>query len=190
MAAGTERHRNYCWTLNNPGCDLCVEWLAKFAEDTNARYVIAGSEVGESGTPHFQGYIEFKNGRSIKALKKIDKRIHWEVRRGTQAQAITYCKKDGRWFELGEMGKQGDRTDRKSIMSSIKAGASTRDILDEHGDKALRMLKCVEHAQKLYHEEKRNWPMEVKIFWGPTGSGKTRRVYEEYNDVFAKLARS
>lgn len=52
MAAGTERHRYYCWTLNNPGCDLCVEWLAKFAEDTYARYVIAGSEVGESGTPH------------------------------------------------------------------------------------------------------------------------------------------
>lgn len=55
---------------------------------------IFGKEVGENGTPHIQGYIEFsKKVRPITAVGI--EAIHWEKRRGTSQEAITYCAKDG-----------------------------------------------------------------------------------------------
>lgn len=43
---------------------------------------------------HWQGYIEFKNGRKrLSAVKKVLPGYHLEPRRGTQQQAIDYCKK-------------------------------------------------------------------------------------------------
>lgn len=81
----------WCFTLNNY-IENELEQLEQ--EFSKLGKWIYGKEIGESGTKHLQGYIEF----DIKArpLEKIkDKRIHWEKRKGTKDQAIEYCKKDG-----------------------------------------------------------------------------------------------
>jgi len=62
-------------------------------EDKKAQYII-GTEVGEQGTPHLQGYIEFKNAIAFTSLSKMNERIHWEVCRGSRVQNIEYCSKE------------------------------------------------------------------------------------------------
>lgn len=57
------------------------------------RYIF-GKEVGENGTPHIQGYMEFTKRVRPKTAIGIDA-IHWETRRGTSQEAIDYCAKDG-----------------------------------------------------------------------------------------------
>lgn len=53
-----------------------------------------GEEVGDEGTPHIQGYVEFPTKR--RPIETIGiKRIHWEKCRGSAKSNIEYVTKDG-----------------------------------------------------------------------------------------------
>lgn len=89
-----------------------------------------GFEIGESGTPHLQGYVEFENARALGGVKKIiGSRAHLESRKGSARQAVDYCKKDGDFFEKGVMNNQGNRSDIEAVKEEIMNGASEEDII-------------------------------------------------------------
>lgn len=83
----TRRSRNWFFTLNN-----YTEDDIKHLEDIDAEYVFQ-KEKGENGTPHLQGIIMYANPRTLKSMKKINRRIHWEPSRDKKA-SIKYCIKD------------------------------------------------------------------------------------------------
>lgn len=57
---------------------------------------IMGREVGEQGTPHIQGYVNFhEKCRPLSVCK--NKRIHWEKCKGTEDDNIKYCSKDNNY---------------------------------------------------------------------------------------------
>lgn len=69
----------------------------------------------KTNVEHLQLYCEFSSNITLAAVKKIHGTAHWEPRRGSQHQAIEYCKKDdtrvaGPW-EVGTKKEQGKRTD-------------------------------------------------------------------------------
>ena len=68
-------------------------WIFLFPE--YVKYCVYQLEVGAEGTEHFQGYMELSGKHSFKKLHLIPglERAHFETRRGTAAQAITYCTK-------------------------------------------------------------------------------------------------
>lgn len=73
--------------------------LARFLGE-KGEYVFA-REVGESGTHHLQGWVEFKfKTRPIESLCRSaagcdwPKNIHWEKTRGSKEQCIKYCLKE------------------------------------------------------------------------------------------------
>lgn len=68
-----------------------------------AKGYIFGKEVGENGTPHIQGYIEFKKKIRLTALKKLNIKIHWEIAKGNREQNINYCSKDNNFICHGEI---------------------------------------------------------------------------------------
>nr|UOF79010.1 rep protein [Cressdnaviricota sp.]UOF82335.1 rep protein [Cressdnaviricota sp.]UOF82790.1 rep protein [Cressdnaviricota sp.] len=82
---------NWCFTLNNPTALIDFD-DAKWKE--NVKFAVYMKEVGESGTPHFQGYLELKKSQRISFLRKNLPRAHLERRRGKREQAILYCLKD------------------------------------------------------------------------------------------------
>ena len=55
---------------------------------------IIGVEVGESGTPHLQGYIESQVKIRPDQLG-LSRSIHWEKAKGNRNQNVLYCGKDG-----------------------------------------------------------------------------------------------
>jgi len=64
------------------------------------KYAIIGKEVGEEGTPHLQGYIEFKHKSRPNSVFSFTKRIHWEKARGKREDNDIYCNKEERWLEF------------------------------------------------------------------------------------------
>lgn len=87
----------WCFTWNNPKLNELEfqQELTRFSSSW-----IFGKEEGASGTPHYQGYIEFD--KKIRPMSlKLSKEIHWEKRKGTRQQATDYCAKDGLYFCRG-----------------------------------------------------------------------------------------
>ena len=90
----------WCFTLNNY-TEAQISSIVPIIRD-KCRLAIFGKETGESGTPHLQGYIEFKSkSRPMSVFKCVDK-IHWEKAKGNKEQNIEYCSKsDKNPFCLG-----------------------------------------------------------------------------------------
>lgn len=107
------RTQYWCFTLNNytPENESEVQAI-------DCKYLCYGREVGESGTRHLQGYIEFSSRKRLDTVRRLfGGRAHWEPRRGTAGQANDYCTKDGDVFQKGTMTdvRPGQRTDLESL---------------------------------------------------------------------------
>lgn len=83
--------KKWCFTLNNYTIEE-VETLETEFKKKNIFYIF-GKEIGESGTPHLQGYIE-ANIKIRPTECFTCKRAHWEKTKGTKDQNIAYCSKE------------------------------------------------------------------------------------------------
>lgn len=175
------RSRGWCFTINNY-TDADVASMSQVSEHESTAYVIYGYEIApDTGTPHLQCFAYFPNKASFKAVKEMFPRAHIEVMKGTKKQAIDYCKKDGKYVQIGEPPKQGRRTDLDFIKDKIKKKevVKMRDIvLEASSYQSVRMAEVI----LKYHEPKRNWKPYVKWLYGPTGTGKTRTAMEELGE--------
>lgn len=181
LPAGSKA-RDYVWTLNNYTEDE-LENIARFT----GKYLVFGFEIGASGTKHLQGYAEFEGPVTWTRMRKeISERVHIEKRRGTQEQAIAYCKKDASYVEIGTkrvMKGQGHRTDLDEVGQMVKDGESLMTIAERHPGTWIRYNKGITSLKNVL-EEKPKWrDVEVLVYWGPTGTGKTRRAMQ-WGDVY------
>lgn len=87
-----DRFRRWCFTLNNWTQEELLH-LTNFFDDRNAKYIM-GEEVGEEGTPHLQGYVEWPNQVRFETLKLASERAHWEKAKAKRAENVKYCSKD------------------------------------------------------------------------------------------------
>lgn len=181
-----QRSRDWTFTLNNYDEGHFTE-LAQL----DCKYLIYGKEVGESGTPHLQGYVYFaeaKTGSRVKAL--LPRTSHIEKRRAPKAeQAIEYCKKEGNWTEKGEppcsqaeKGKRGAEAARWAIKK-----ARTGDLKTIEEETPGLFLQYGPRLESLFVPP--NKPLDVleHEWWvGPTGTGKSRLLWELYPDHYPK----
>jgi len=147
--------------------------LNELGSAESVRYLVYGREVGASGTPHLQGYVEWKNARGLP--KEVLQKAHWEPRRGTPEQAATYCKKDGVFVEFGEVPKQGKRSDLIEVAERVRDGASLQEVAEESPGTVVRYHRGLE-AIRLMRMKDRTEPPKVVWIWGETGTGKTREA--------------
>lgn len=94
LAKQANSAKYWCFTWNNYPEDG-VKQCEKVFSANSAKFII-GEEVGESGTPHLQGYVECARKMRWSEFK-LDKSIHWEIRRGNTEQNVKYCSKDGKF---------------------------------------------------------------------------------------------
>lgn len=178
--------KNWLFTLNNFTQEefvlLCdgpqPEWI---------RYITFQHERGSEGTDHLQGYMECTTKRRLAQVRDYLPRAHWEVRRGSQSQAIAYCQKadsrvDGPWhMGLPFESRQGKRTDLDELATQLYSGASEDQIRDTFPGHSLRFQKTIREeirSRRVKEYSRKSRDIEVYVFWGDPGSGKTRSVYE------------
>lgn len=175
-----EKYRAIPFTINNPTDD---DLSAIHRLEEKVLYLIVGKEIGKCGTPHYQGYMYFKNPRSLTSLKKLLPRAHFSVpARGTHGENRKYCSKDGDVLvEKGTCPQQGERTDIEQVRDELKSGANMRRIVDVAP--SYQSIKMAEVWLK-YNEPGKNWKPEVKWFYGQAGSGKTKAAVEWLGDDY------
>lgn len=183
------RARAWLWTLNNPNNNETVIDLENlFSTQDIVRYAIFQLEQGEKGTLHYQGYVELTRPQRLSWMKgNLLRRAHWENRRGTRVQARDYCQKEesrveGPW-EVGDWlaGGQGARTDITALKRRVTKGDNIRDIIfddcsNHQQARFVQLLKGLSPIGKDYVAK------EVRWYWGPTGTGKTRAAMQESSD--------
>lgn len=94
------RHRCWVFTINNYTVD---DTEAVHALGDKAAYVSVGSEVGDKGTPHYQGFVMFDTLKAFKQVKALLQRawIAPKAKLSTFNQAIDYTQKDNTFYERG-----------------------------------------------------------------------------------------
>lgn len=131
---------------------------------------------------HMQGFVQFINPKGMKLVKTtIGNEPHLEVMRGTVAEAVAYCRKEeSRLFGpylLGEEPKceQGKRTDLETLREMVKERKPALEII-ERDAKFARYEKQINFMRFAYMEslsDRQASGVDVKVFYGATGTGKT-----------------
>lgn len=172
------RTRGYIFTLNNytPEQELVLQ-------DLDVKYIIYGREIAPTtGTPHLQGYFYLHHAKTFKSTKKfvgIDS-IHLEQAKGSPQSNKKYCSKDANVFTKGEAPNQGRRADIDDYRDMVKSGASLREIVDSGAN--WQNIRITEKYLTLY-EKPRDFVPEVYWFYGKSGTGKTRKVFETAKEL-------
>lgn len=147
-----------CFTLNNYS-ELEVTLVRESVGVGGIKYIIYGKEVGESGTPHLQGYLQCNHDKFDRLKRRFGKKIHLEKQKGDSAEARDYCKKEDDWAEFGTYEhipspkkRQGQRKDLDEIKKAIDDGKSYTEIVDTHFAtvaKYPRFIKeCIQEHEK------------------------------------------
>lgn len=178
------KSRNWCFTLNNPEPTDKEKILA-----LGVKYVLFQLEEGEQGTPHYQGMIVANSPIRLKSVKEMIPRAHWEQTRSVPA-SIDYCSKEdsrieGPW-EAGQKPKgRGKRTDLDDVAETIQSGASLVEVAQTYPVQVIKFHRGIQTLRNLQIPP-RNEPPEVYVYTGKTGTGKSRKAFEEAPDAYFK----
>ncbi len=175
------QYRNWCFTLNSPTVLDATFWdtLDEWEHKGIIQYVVLQQEVGENGTDHLQGYIELKGRARLTRMKNLfGDRYHFENRRGTQEQAIAYCTKtdtrvqNGLQITWGTPKRTGAGGKFKDAIHALTEGMAIEDLVEEFPTQhAMWRDKLETFALSL--KGKRHWAMDIVIYVGATGTGKS-----------------
>jgi len=189
--------RNFVFTLNNPE-EFEIE---DFPNETqgplhpllstlkNLRYASYQYELGESFTPHFQGYLEFEAPTRISAIKSGELQFaHYEKRMGSRDQARDYTRKaEGRVAGPWEYGEwtvgQGNRSDLREAASTLLATRNLRELALAHPESFVRyhggfakLLEVTREAPRLPDPEQ--WrPWQTDCLQLLAGEPHPRRIH-------------
>lgn len=181
------RSRNWCFTLNNYTEE---EEHIVFEMAFTSKYIVCGKERGASGTPHLQGYVAYENKKSFRQMQDVLERAHWESMKGTSEQASIYCKKEGDFFEYGDIPlSQQSKGDKEKERWDLALSAFRQGQFDQvPTDILVRYGKGLEYAsQKLNTmiplidtQERMQW------YYGGTGTGKSKKAREDNPMAYLK----
>jgi hypothetical protein len=158
----------------------------------DVQYLVFQEEIGEQGTPHLQGFVQFHKRKQLSGLKKLNKRISWRpmFKDSTPQANRKYCTKEdtraGQMFEKGTMVTQGQSTDLKEYTDSILSGMDEMSIIENHLNNYCKYPRVYDRLKKIRDKAStKDWrTLEVIVRYGPAGAGKTRHVVESYDSVY------
>lgn len=177
--------RNWTFTLNNPTQEE-REFFNNFRLGDHFVYLIYQEEKGENGTVHFQGYVELRQNLAKRWLTiHFNPRAYYDVRRGTQEEAIAYCKKEDTRVEGGQSGEfgqpkagaGGSKRDREAaieVLEKLKSGEMRSCEIEP----STYMIPGFVQAKRQCISDMGNGPdrsdsFRIFVVNGPTGVGKS-----------------
>lgn len=181
-----KKFRHFRFVCNNP-----TKEHLNLLRSLESVYCVYGREIApETGTPHLQGHISFKNQRYLKALRKTLKGFDVRVA-DFLTSSIEYCKKGGDWHETGKAPidqKMKGMMEKKRWTEFLKyAQEGEIDRIDARIQ--ITQMRNLEYINKKYQAKRKLEDTTEQMLWfhGPTGSGKSRFARERFPDCYLKM---
>lgn len=192
MASSTNgRRQGIFWILTVPSPnDVCAR-LAIGELPSNICWVKGQEEQGTTTSyRHYQVCVAFSKKVSLAGLKgTFGSGVHAELTRSEAAEA--YChKEESRISEPFEFGAKPIRRNSKTDWESVWTSAKSGDIMAIPANVRVVSYRTLRAIASDYSTcvgiEK-----TVSVFWGSTGTGKSRRAWDEAGiDAYSKCPRS
>lgn len=152
------------------------------------KYSVIGEEAGpQNGIPHLHCCVIFNNGKRWRTLKNQFNRADIELPEHGVEACINYCKKEGKFWELGTPPVKKGQAEKQRWSTARLAAAEGRfgDIPDDI------YIRYRGNLLKIF-EENRPPPEPIEImdfhwFYGETGTGKSRTARTENPKHYIKL---
>lgn len=178
------RNRNFCFTWNNYDEDSKI-----FLSTLACKYVAYSEEVAPStGTKHLQGYISFKQPKSIQQARLVLQGCHVETMLGSIAQNEEYCSKAGILIEHGEKPISNDNKGRaeKLRWQNARSLAKEGKLDDIDADIFIRCYSTLKRIKSDYASKPE--PIDPICIWiyGTTGTGKSHAVETRFPNCYKK----
>lgn len=182
------RARHWFFTENNPEGDL-VALFEFYVADGLIDYATFQLEVGEDGTEHHQGYVNFKKQTLFSTVKKILPRAHWQLCLDPIA-ARAYCQKsDSRLDGPYEIGRWNPPEEKqrvwKAIAQDITEGKRDYELFQKYPMQVITQFKGINNARNIVSAP-RTFKTKVILVYGLPGIGKSRFILEQFPNAFWK----
>lgn len=166
------KSRGWVFTINFSEREPTADDLPEHWDREGVRFLCYQFEHGEC--LHIQGFIYFKNEKSLSTLKKVDDRAHWEACKDIES-AIAYCHKPcssdclhdfckeerekptaipDTYFQIGEVPEKGKRTDLEAIKEELKKGLSIVELYDRYPGHMVRYGSNILKMKEVFDSER------------------------------------
>lgn len=178
------RTRKFFITINNYS-ELEYNQVKEYIE-TKTIYGILCKEIAPTtGTPHIHAYLYHQNAISFNTLKRLFIRANIQEANGSPEQNRIYMTKtDKDCYIYGEEPHKGKRTDLQVMRNMAIQGATIRDMVPNLA--SIQSLKAADIIMK-YYEKPRDFKPFVLWLYGPSETGKTRYVYDNFKEVYSVM---
>lgn len=166
----------WTFTINSP-----TESDEEVLQTIDVRFIIWQYE--QTTNLHIQGYVQLNRAVTLKTVKKkINERAHFEIAKGTAEQNIEYCTKlETRVRPGGRRGEpigQGQRRDIEAFVKLVRDTTTDNQLIEQHPLPFLKYCRAIDRIRNAYITP-RDWEMQNVVYWGQSGTGKTRRAHQE-----------
>lgn len=187
------RTRGYCFTWNNPPDDY-----SSVLDVIDCRYIVAGEEVAPTtGTRHLQGYVYFRDTKTVAAVRRILRGCHVKSANGSAEQNRAYCTKTRETDEepnavvytrgdipVDDAGRGDLERDR---WTAARNAAQLGNLEDIPSDIFLRYYGNIRRIERDYMPRIKalGYPCGTWIY-GRAGTGKSLSVATEFPNHYPK----
>lgn len=175
----------FTFTINNWTTDH-----EDMLKDHTCRALGYGKEVGDSGTPHLQGWVCYLNARQFNAVRKKLPGAHVEIMKSKLEVNRKYCRKDGDYIEWGDIPMTNEEKGKKekdrweSNLALAKAGK----VDEVDADIQLRFYGTLKKiAADHIPEPEANPELDNRWYYGESGTGKSKLARTDNPGAYIKL---
>lgn len=170
----SSRRQGIFWILTIP----YDSWVKPSELPDSLAWITGQPELGRGGYRHWQLCVAFRKKTSLAGVKtKFGSKCHAELSRSEAA--AEYCSKldtrDGEHFELGAKPfRRNSSTDWEEVWTAAKSG--NMDAIPAHA-----RVVCYRSLRSIGgdYDKPKAMVRTCRVFWGATGTGKSRRAWDE-----------
>ena len=200
MSSTDSQSRKYILTINDPrehgfDHDLVIDRMHLF----HPRYFCLADEIATTGTYHTHAFLLGYSPIRFSTVKRRFPTAHIETAHGSAKENRDYVRKEGKWaetakaetsvegtfFEFGELPTEAEETAPKmhQLVQDVTDGRTTVEIIKSNPSFAFKGKDIDALRETLTSERFKTENRDVKVhyFYGDTGTGKTRGIFERHS---------